>query len=154
MNIQHTGNVFTVTLELPGLQKEEVDISVSKGILTVSGEFVGNTSPNAPESFNIPPGYEAEGFEMMDESGETLYDDGQELEDGIDTMNLNANQPDFGGFVLRERRFGPFKRSIKLPAWVDVDAIKATMAHGVLSLVVEKPEEEERGVPAKKINVL
>jgi HSP20 family molecular chaperone IbpA len=153
MNIQHTGNVFTVTLELPGLQKEEVEISVSEGILTVSGEFVDNASPNVPEAFNIPPGYEAEGFEMMDESG-TLYGDDQELEDGVDAMNLNANHPDSGGFILRERRFGPFKRSIKLPAWVDVDAIKATMAHGVLSLVVEKPEEEERGVPAKKITVL
>jgi len=151
MNIQHTGNVFTVTIELPGLQKEEVDISVSEGILTVSGEFVGN-APNASEAFNIPPGYEAEGFEMMDESGETLYDDG--VEDGIEAMNLNANHPDSGGFILRERRFGPFKRSIKLPAWVNVDAIKATMAHGVLSLVVEKPEEEERSVPTKKITVL
>jgi HSP20 family protein len=153
MNIQHTGNVFTVTLELPGLQKEEVDISVAEGILTVSGEFVDNSS-GAPGAFNILPGYEAEGFEMMDESGETLYGDGQEVEDGIDNMTLNGNRPDCGGFVLRERRFGPFKRSIRLPAWVDVDAIKATMAHGVLSLVVEKPEEKDKVLPAKKITVL
>lgn len=153
MDIQHTGNVFIVTLELPGLQKEQVDISVAKGTLTVSGDFVDN-APGGPGAFAIPPGYEAEGFEMMDESGETLYSDGQGMEDSIENMTLDGNQPDCGGFVLRERRFGPFKRSIRLPAWVDVDAIKATMAHGVLSLVVEKPEEGEKGVPARKITVL
>ena len=150
MNIQHTGNVFTVTVELPGLQKEQVDISVADGILTISGEFVDN-APAGVSSF--PPGYEAEGFDMMDESEETLYG-GDGLEEGVEAMNLNETPSGDCGFVLRERRFGPFKRAVKLPAWVDVEAIKATMAHGVLSLVVEKPEEGEKVVPAKKINVL
>ena len=151
MNIQHTGNLFIVTLELPGLQKEDVDISVADGVLTVSGEFVDST-PGDQEPFGTLPEYEPEGFEMMDESGETLFGDG-EVEEGMNAMHLNENQGNRGGFILRERRFGPFKRSIKLPPWVNVDAIKATMAHGVLSLVVEKPEEREMSTPAKKITV-
>ncbi|KIM32008.1 hypothetical protein M408DRAFT_64307 [Serendipita vermifera MAFF 305830] len=107
MNIQQTGNTYTITVELPGLQKEQVDISVAEGVLTISGEFA---------------------------------------------MNLNTSTPSgHDGFVLRERRFGPFKRSVRLPTWVNVDTIKATMAHGVLSLVIEKPQEGDK--PAKKISV-
>lgn len=148
MNIQHDGKLFTVTVELPGLQKEQVDLSVADGVLTISGEFVDTT----PGTTSFPPEYEAEGFDLMDESGETLYGD-DEVTEGVAAMNLNPNSGDCG-LVLRERRFGPFKRSVKLPAWVNVDTIKATMAHGVLSLTIEKPEEGEKNIPARKINVL
>ena len=39
-----------------------------------------------------------------------------------------------------ERAFGRFERRIKLPSGVDPDAITANFEHGVLSLVVPKPE--------------
>ena len=39
-----------------------------------------------------------------------------------------------------ERAFGRFERRIKLPQGVDADAITANFEHGVLSLVVPKPE--------------
>lgn len=150
MNIQQTGNTYTITVELPGLQKEQVDISVAEGVLTISGEFVDTTAPSAPPTFPTPY-EEADGFDMMDESG-TLYDETTELEGGVQAMNLNTSTPSgHDGFVLRERRFGPFKRSVRLPTWVNVDTIKATMAHGVLSLVIEKPQEGDK--PAKKISV-
>lgn len=40
----------------------------------------------------------------------------------------------------RERTFGKFERRIKVPDGVDADAITASLANGVLSLIVPKPE--------------
>ena len=42
---------------------------------------------------------------------------------------------------LIERRYGPFRRSITLPAHVKADAIDASLEDGVLRVVVPKAEE-------------
>ncbi len=43
-------------------------------------------------------------------------------------------------WAFNERAFGRFERRIKLPNGVDPDAITANFEHGVLSLVVSKPD--------------
>jgi HSP20 family protein len=43
-------------------------------------------------------------------------------------------------WALNERAFGSFERRIRLAEGVDPDAITASMADGVLSLIVPKPE--------------
>jgi HSP20 family protein len=42
-------------------------------------------------------------------------------------------------YVLVERSHGSFSRTLELPSSVDPDAIKATMAKGVLKVTVPKP---------------
>ncbi len=44
-------------------------------------------------------------------------------------------------YYLRERRFGTFSRSIRLPAPVVADEAEATFENGVLTLVLPKAEE-------------
>lgn len=46
-----------------------------------------------------------------------------------------------GGYLMSERRYGSFSRSISLPADVDPDAIKASFANGVLTLTLGKDEK-------------
>jgi HSP20 family protein len=48
-----------------------------------------------------------------------------------------------------ERRYGPFRRSITLPAHVKADAIEASTRDGVLQILVPKAEE----VHARRIEV-
>ncbi|MCX8124731.1 MAG: Hsp20/alpha crystallin family protein [Spirochaetes bacterium] len=43
-------------------------------------------------------------------------------------------------YVLAERRFGSFKRSISLPSEVKADSAKATFKNGVLTIDFEKKE--------------
>jgi len=43
-------------------------------------------------------------------------------------------------YVLAERRFGSFKRSIALPAEVKADSVKASFKNGVLTIDFEKKE--------------
>jgi HSP20 family protein len=43
-------------------------------------------------------------------------------------------------WVFTERSFGRFERRLQLPRGIDPDAVSASMANGVLSLIVPKPE--------------
>ena len=44
------------------------------------------------------------------------------------------------GWLLKERRFNSFARSITLPTEVQADKVEATMEHGVLTLKLPKAE--------------
>jgi HSP20 family protein len=46
-----------------------------------------------------------------------------------------------GNFTRFERSFGKFQRALTLPAAVQVDAVDATYANGVLTVTVPKAEE-------------
>jgi len=54
-----------------------------------------------------------------------------------------------GKYLLRERRFGLFQRSIALPERVDADKIEATFEDGVLILSIPKVEE----IKPKRISI-
>jgi HSP20 family protein len=48
-----------------------------------------------------------------------------------------------------ERSYGSFERSLELPAGIDPDAIKASIAKGVLKVTVPKPAPAQ----VKKVEV-
>lgn len=52
-------------------------------------------------------------------------------------------------YRLVERSYGAFERTLELPAGVDADAIKASIAKGVLTVTVPKPAPAQ----AKKIEI-
>lgn len=79
-----------IRAELPGMKREDVDITLSNGVLTVSGER-----------------------KEVREEGEG------------------------GGYLLRERRYGSFRRSMTLPEGVDESKIKARFEDGVLEVTVQ-----------------
>ena len=79
----------------------------------------------------------------MDLPGLTAEDLDIELVDGYLSVRGERRRPEVGegkSFVHSERSFGAFERRIKLPDGVDPDSIMARMDHGVLSLIVPKPE--------------
>jgi HSP20 family protein len=53
-------------------------------------------------------------------------------------------------YVMRERRYGPFSRSLTFNVPVNADSIEATFEHGVLTVVVPKAE----AIKPKQIKVL
>jgi HSP20 family protein len=54
-------------------------------------------------------------------------------------------------FHLRERRFGSFVRSVRVPETVEADKIEATFKNGVLKVTLPKKPEAQK--PIKKIEV-
>ncbi len=61
---------------------------------------------------------------------DSLIIEGEKKEDSVE----NA-------YIRRERSFGKFKRSIKLPYRVDASNINAELKNGILSLTLTKSEE-------------
>jgi len=56
MDIVSSDDAYTVTIELPGLKKDDVEISVQERVLTVSGKFKPDISiptPSDPEGYPI-----------------------------------------------------------------------------------------------------
>ncbi len=54
-------------------------------------------------------------------------------------------------FHLRERRFGSFERTLRMPEGVDTDKIEAHFKKGVLTVMLPKTAEAQK--PVKKIEV-
>jgi HSP20 family protein len=77
-------NSVTATFELPGIKKEDVNIDVHDGRLTVSGE----------------------------------------------TKSSEEHEKD--GYAVRERRFGKFSRTLRLPQGVKVSRLLSIRLSGIL----------------------
>jgi HSP20 family protein len=79
----------------------------------------------------------------MDLPGLTAGDVEIEMLDGDLVVRGERKRPELpedSRWVHAERGFGAFERRIKLPGGVDADAVTASMADGVLSLIVPKPD--------------
>lgn len=105
MDVSESDTAFFATIEVPGVDPEDINISIEEDILTIEAEVT-----------------EAVG----------------ERED---------NRP-----LVRERQYGNYKRSIRLPNPVDVDNIEATYNNGILELDLPKvPEAQPRQIKVKAV---
>ncbi len=93
MDMYETPEAFVLKASLPGVQSEDVELSVTGDTLTIKGEV-------------------KEEEEIEEKS-----------------------------YLLRERHYGSFSRSVQLPEGVNVDAADATFSAGVLILTLPKRAE-------------
>ena len=82
-------NDMVIRAELPGMKREDVDVSLQNGVLTISGER-------------------------------------KEEEEHKDA-----------GYLVKERRYGSFRRSMTLPEGIGEDKIKASFKDGLLEVTLE-----------------
>jgi HSP20 family protein len=67
----------------------------------------------------------------------------------ISGQTTEEKEEEGGTYHLRERRFGAFQRSVRLPAMIKADKAEATFENGVLTLKLPKVEEAK----AKSIKI-
>lgn len=104
VNVAQGEHTVVVTAEIPGVEPQDLDVTVTAGTLTI----------RAPR-----PGYE--------------------LGDGEN-------------WLLRERPQGVFERTIELPFEVDTGNVDAAFENGVLTLRLQRPEEQRpRKVEVKAV---
>lgn len=104
LDVAENDSAYLVKASVPGVDPQDIDVTIEKNILTISGESRADETINTEE------------------------------------------------YRLRERRFGTFSRSLRLPAEVNADSIEASYEKGVLSLVIPKTEEVRPKKIAVKIN--
>ena len=86
LDVVHEDGDLLIRAELPGVKREDVELTFHERVLTISGE-------------------------------------------------RRAQQPKAGsGYLVRERRYGPFRRSLVLPHNVQEDQISARFEDGVLEV--------------------
>jgi HSP20 family protein len=125
-DIQETSSAYIVEGELPGLSdKKAVNIEFTDGQTVVIQGRVERSSING----------EAKGKEV--EKSENQEGDETEVKKN------KAKQPKVW---VSERSVGSFKRVFRFPTSVDTDNVKASLEHGILSLVVPKKGVEKRKV--------
>lgn len=96
VDIEERGDTITVTADLPGVKKENIDVSVSE------------------KSLEIEAGHEEE----VEEEQKNYY--------------------------RRERSSRRYRRTVSLPAPVDPDSAGAEYENGVLTVTLDRVEEEGR----------
>jgi HSP20 family protein len=100
IDISEKGNQLIIDAEIPGVQKEDLKITLQDNILTIEGE------------------------------------------------KKNVSEEDKRNYFRTERIYGAFKKSFNLPEDVDSDKVNAKFNNGVLSITLEKVEEE---TPVEKV---
>ena len=116
VDLSQTENNFVLRADLPGLQRDDIEITVEDRTLTLTGSrsFEDRTATDAPKT---------EGA-----------DDDKSVED-------QAVQADGETFTRIERSFGSFSRTFHLPTNVDTSKIQASFTDGVLTLLIAKSEQ-------------
>ncbi len=76
------------------------------------------------------------------------------IEDGVltikgSTESESQNENGNGKYLMRERRYGSFHRSMRLPDTVDTENVKSAYKNGVLTVEVPKLESKK----ARKVEV-
>ncbi|CUS11855.1 unnamed protein product [Tuber aestivum] len=77
-----------------------------------------------------------------DESTVTKKDKEVQREDKGSTEEEKKDKDSKPRYWVSERTVGEFQRSFSFPSYVDVDAVKASLTHGILKIVVPKKQSQ------------
>jgi HSP20 family protein len=145
MDVTETDNEIEITVEMPGLERKDVDITIEDDVLTIRGEKVERSEGNgAQQGQQSQPGA---GEERQQAKGKAESQKSTERQQG-------QSQAQSGGeknksYHVKERSYGVFLRVLQLPPGIDPSSVEATMSKGVLRIRIPKPAN----TGAKKIDV-
>jgi HSP20 family protein len=137
VDIREDADHIYVDADLPGFRKEDVDISLENGTLTIVAE--------KQEEIEEPPPQEA------GQEGQAAAAEGQQRQGDGKRQRQRQRQGEGGArggqqdtnYLLRERRVQRVVRSFTLPPNVDEQNVQARMENGVLKIVLNKKEESK-----------
>jgi HSP20 family protein len=137
MDVTETDKEIEITVEMPGLERDDVEITLEDDVLTIRGEKVerdeGNGSqPRGDGSKQAPKDDKAQGQRQ-----------GQAAEAAEQASEKNKS------YHVAERSYGVFVRVLQLPPGIDPASVQATMSNGVLRIRIPKPANSA----TKKIEV-
>lgn len=117
VDIREDADHVYIDADLPGFTKDEVNLSIENGTLTITAER-REEAPAAPQ--------QQQGQAAPDQQGQ------------------KAQKPEQKGeYLLRERRIERFVRSFTLPPEVDEQNVQAKLENGVLKITLNKRPESK-----------
>jgi HSP20 family protein len=141
VDIREDADHIYVEADLPGFRKEDIDISLENGTLTIVAERKEEITEPAPGAQG--QGQQAQGGQQ----GQAQATAEQATREG---RQSRQKQPEPSGeFLLRERSIQRFVRSFTLPPNVDEKSVQASLENGVLRITLNKREDAK----PKKVQV-
>jgi HSP20 family protein len=123
VDIREDKDHIYIDADLPGFRKEDVNISLDKGMLTITAEHREEIPPPSPQGSQ-------QGQEQQKQDGKP-----EQQQKGASSQQEPAN------YLLRERRIQRFVRSFTLPPTVDEKSVQAKLEDGVLHITLNKRED-------------
>ena len=155
VDIREDADHIYVEADLPGFRKEDINISLENGMLTITAERQEEVTEPAPGE----GGPQQQGQAAQPGQGQQV---GEEQPRGGAGGGRPQQQPppqqqqqqtqqrqQSPNYLLRERRVMRFVRSFALPPNVDESSVQARLENGVLRITLNKREESK----AKRIAV-
>ncbi|KAJ3291470.1 hypothetical protein HK104_006085 [Borealophlyctis nickersoniae] len=149
IDVRETDRAYIIEAELPGLNKDEVDIEiVDDDTLVISGRFETVREEGAP-----PPdvaGEEGGTAAGTAGAGETAAGDTGAAAGASGATNAGTR----GGagretYWTMERMVGEFRRAITFPTKLNPEQIEATVKDGILRIVVPKEPTNTKKIPIR-----
>ncbi len=127
IDVADHGDRYEVTMDVPGFQKEDIELTLTDRTLRVEGQRE---------------------MEHEERGGEAAAEQGEEEE--VPGAAVRTGEESSGGvtYIRKERRRESVSRSVELPDPVDEESVEATLANGVLTVTLRKlsPEEDARNI--------
>ena len=120
---ENPDNTITAVFELPGLRKEDVSIELHGKFLTIRG-----------------------GRSLNSDTSDAAAQDGtsqsptESLSAGATQASGNTRGPTY---IVQERHYGSFSRSIPVPEGTDPGSVKASVEDGILTVTFPKAKPED-----------
>mmetsp|Transcript_38039 Transcript_38039/g.28025 ORF Transcript_38039/g.28025 Transcript_38039/m.28025 type:complete len:229 (-) Transcript_38039:171-857(-) len=138
LDVVETLGSYEMVIDLPGVDKKDIDISIRGDEITVSAQRVATIETSLPTTESTTENVDSK----TDVNGNTVVE-----ENAKQTSKINKPE-----YVRRERKVGSVSRSFTLPEDADTGSVRAESKDGVLRIVIGKKEEKEPD--QKKINIL
>jgi len=129
---------YVVSMDLPGVKKEELNVSVHNGVLTVSGTRRHKFEEKKDEKKDEK---KVDEKEEKNEKEEKKEDENKEA--------ASAEEKPKHKVIRMESYYGSFERSISVPVGTTTDDVKAKFEDGVLTITIAKHKQD----PVKKIEI-
>ena len=141
-NVSETEAEYTIEVDVPGYQKSEINLEYGHDgkSLIVSGKTEksyeeGSEPGEAPKAVTV---------EEVPEEGEQPSQPTSASSAVAETnKNKSVGAPAAPKYWVSERSVGSFERSFSLPAGLDLAKAKATLEHGVLTVVIPKAAKQK-----------
>ena len=127
VDIREDADHIYLEADLPGFRREDVEISIDNGTLTIVAEH--------QEQIEEP----ANGKQAAQGQAQQAGNGGQSEQKGNQGQQQGKAQQ--SEYLLRERRIQRFVRSFTLPPNVDEQSVEAKLENGVLKITLNKRED-------------
>ena len=141
VDIREDADHVYIEADLPGFRKEDIDIALENGTLTITAEHREEIEEPATAGDGNRQGQQAQG-QQQGPAGQPAQQ-AQQAQRGRGRGRQQDRSSDEGTFLLRERVVRRFQRSFTLPPNVDESDVQARYDNGVLRITLNKLEESK-----------